>query len=270
MTIVSNPSLHLAVAVEENLRAWVLAQAESVPGVELHQDPGVTWIFTTAPAPGNTVMSARFADKNEAVRRATKILDYHLVRGASSHWTIGPATTPVDLGPAVLRPLGYSCRIHCAGMHCDLTRDVPAQLPVKSAVGVDVRIESERPLFEPVTTERRRRQKAIAHGMGTRQPQRIWYFGAWLDGKAVGRTTLFAPEPADSPAGIYDVEVLKHARYRGIGSMLVYAALRHAISLGRTECVLAATGAGKGVYERTGFREVTRISFWMYGKMRQQ
>jgi len=258
------------VAVEDNLRDWVLAQANSVPGVELHRDAAVTWTFTSEPAPGNTVISARFADEAEAVRSATEILDYHLVRGASSHWTIGPATTPFNLGPAVLRPLGYSCRIHCAGMHCDLTHNVPAQLPVKSARGVDIRIESERPLFDPITTDRRRRQKAIADGMAAHRPQRIWYFGAWLDGKAVGRTTLFAPEPASAPAGIYDVEVLKHARYSGIGTMLVYAALRHAIALGRSECVLAATGAGKGVYERTGFREVTKISFWMYGKMRQQ
>ena len=34
--------------------------------------------------------------------------------------------------------------------------------------------------------------------------------------------------------------------------------------------VLAATGMGLGVYTRLGFREVCQLSFWKYGKMRQQ
>jgi GNAT superfamily N-acetyltransferase len=106
----------------------------------------------------------------------------------------------------------------------------------------------------------------MADGMAARIPQRVWYFAATLDGKAVGRTTLFA---GSETAGIYDVEVLKHARRRGIGTMLVHAALQHAVALGFRTTVLAATGAGQGAYERCGFREVGKISFWMYGRMRQ-
>ena len=248
-----------AAAVEINLSEWVMAQGESLPDVEVHRDADVSWIYSDAGVPGITITLARFSEQT-AEERCRAILDYHLFRLASSHWIMGPASQPANLS-SILRSLGYSCRIHCAGMVCDR---VPATLPATK--GVRVELVSERPLFEPLTTERRKRAKALADGMASRVPQRIWYFGAWLDGKAVGRTTLFA---GSETAGIYDVEVLKQARCRGIGTMLVHAALRHANALGFHRTVLAATGAGQGVYERCGFREVAKISFWMYGRMRQ-
>jgi GNAT superfamily N-acetyltransferase len=70
-------------------------------------------------------------------------------------------------------------------------------------------------------------------------------------------------------AGIYGVEVLKGFRARGIGTALVFSALQLAVRLGFSAAVLSATGMGRGVYERVGFREVCKLSFWKYGKMRQ-
>jgi GNAT superfamily N-acetyltransferase len=248
-----------ATAVEINLSEWVVAQGESLPDVEVHREVDVSWIYSDSGVPGNTITLARFCEETAAERCRT-ILDYHLRRFASSHWILGPASQPENLS-GILRGLGYSCRIHCAGMVCE---SVPATVP--AAKDVRVELVSERPLFEPLTTARRKRAKALADGMASRVPQRIWYFGAWFDGKVVGRTTLFA---GSETAGIYDVEVVKHARHRGIGTMLVHAALEQAFALGFRTTVLAATGAGQGVYERCGFREVAKISFWMYGRMRQ-
>jgi hypothetical protein len=45
--------------------------------------------------------------------------------------------------------------------------------------------------------------------------------------------------------------------------------LRQAQRFGHAEAVLAATRMGLGVYARLGFREVCKLSFWEYGKMRQ-
>jgi len=70
-------------------------------------------------------------------------------------------------------------------------------------------------------------------------------------------------------AGIYGVEVLKEFRRQGIGSALVHAALEKARGLGLSFAVLGASGMGRGVYERLGFREVCKLSFWKFGKMRQ-
>ncbi len=251
-------------AVETNLAEWVIAQAASVPGVEVHLDGDVSWIFTHSSAPGNTAALANFATRKKAEIRTRQILDYHLQRVASCQWIVGPSSKPAALGP-ILKSLGFSCRIHCAGMFCNL--DNARAMGGEHPTGVTIRLAEERPFFEPVTTERRRRQLAIARGMAAHQPKRVWYFGAWMDGKAVGRTSLFAGSAA---AGIYDVEVLKEARFRGVGTALVHAALQHAKTLGHSRAVLAATGAGRGVYERAGFQEVAKISFWMYGRMRQR
>ena len=50
---------------------------------------------------------------------------------------------------------------------------------------------------------------------------------------------------------------------------MVYAAMQHGKKLGFAAAVLSATGKGEGVYKRLGFREVCKMSFWKYGKMRQ-
>jgi hypothetical protein len=41
------------------------------------------------------------------------------------------------------------------------------------------------------------------------------------------------------------------------------------MKLGYGDTVLGATGTGASVYARAGFREVCKLSFWKYGKMRQ-
>jgi len=82
----------------------------------------------------------------------------------------------------------------------------------------------------------------------------------------VGRTTLLA---GTETAGIYDVNVIKEFRGRGIGTALVNTTLAQAKHLGYPTAVLSATGMGFNVYQRAGFREVGKLSFWKYGKMRR-
>ena len=98
------------------------------------------------------------------------------------------------------------------------------------------------------------------------KPRQVWHFAASLEGKPVGETALCCGADV---AGIYDVTVLEEFRRRGIGTALVQAALRQARQLGYAAAVLAASGMGLGVYARLGFREICKLSFWKYGKMRQ-
>ena len=98
------------------------------------------------------------------------------------------------------------------------------------------------------------------------QPRQVWHFAASLEGTPVGETTLCC---GAGVVGICAVEVLEAFRRRGIGTALVHAALREARQLGHAAAVLAATGMGLSVYARLGFREVCKLSFWKYGKMRQ-
>lgn len=98
------------------------------------------------------------------------------------------------------------------------------------------------------------------------KPRQVWHFAASLEGRPVGETALCCGAEV---AGIYDVEVMEAFRRRGIGTALVHAALRQARQLGFGAAVLGASGIGLGVYARLGFREVCKLSFWKYGKMRQ-
>ena len=98
------------------------------------------------------------------------------------------------------------------------------------------------------------------------KPRQVWHFAASHEGKPIGETTLCC---GAGVAGIYEVEVLEEFRRRGIGTALVQAALQQGQQLGHAAAVLAATGMGLGVYARLGFREVCKLSFWKYGKMRQ-
>jgi GNAT superfamily N-acetyltransferase len=99
------------------------------------------------------------------------------------------------------------------------------------------------------------------------RPRRVWHWVAWSEGKPVGLTTLCK---GAGTAGLYGVEVLEQFRRKGIGSALVRAALQQAKDLGFNSAVLSASSLGKGVYEGQGFREVGKLSFWKYGKMRQR
>ena len=60
-------------AVEENVREWTLLKGR-LPGVELHDDGDVVWLFSTQPGRGGAVAAARFTPEG-ADRRIRTILE---------------------------------------------------------------------------------------------------------------------------------------------------------------------------------------------------
>jgi GNAT superfamily N-acetyltransferase len=251
----------LAAAVELN-SAELLRLEGRLPWVEFHDDPDAFWIFAGDTWPRNSVALSRFTSET-AHRRVGEILARHLEKKVACNWIVGPVSQPADLGQ-YLRAHGFKCMIHCAGMACDLDR-----MPKTASApdGVTVQLVDEPPALCPLTTERRRLRHKGRNLMARMTPRQVWHFAATATGKPVGETTLCI---GAGVAGIYDVIVLEKFRGRGIGSALVYAALRHAKNLGYRAAVLGATGMGLGIYARLGFREVCKLSFWKYGKMRQQ
>jgi GNAT superfamily N-acetyltransferase len=153
--------------------------------------------------------------------------------------------------------------IHCAGMACDLEKLPP---PFTSPDRVKVELMDQPPSLYPLTTERRRLRHQGRGAIALVTPRQVWHFAASFEGKPIGETTLCC---GAGVAGIYAVEVLEAFRGRGIGTALMQAALTQARQLGHSVAVLGATGMGLGVYARVGFREVCKLSFWKYGKMRQ-
>ena len=121
-------------------------------------------------------------------------------------------------------------------------------------------------MLVPLTTELRQRRHLGRKTMAQSRPQRIWCFSAAVDGVPVGEAMLCQ---GAGVGGIYNVEVREKFRRRGLGSALIQAALTQARGLGLRIAVLSATGMGHALYTRFNFREVGKLSFWKYGKMRQ-
>ena len=252
----------LAAAVELN-SAERLRLEGRLPWVEFHDDGDAIRTFAGDTWPPNHVALARFTLTMAHVR-VGEILARHLRERVACNWIVGPVSQPADLGKH-LTAHGFKCMIHCAGMACDLA-NLPPPRPMPP--GVAIKLVDEPPSLEPLTTERRRHRHEGHKAMARMKPRRVWYFSANVDGKPVGETSLCI---GAGVAGIYDVEVLEKFRGRGIGAALVHAALTMARErLGYRAAVLGATGMGLSIYARVGFREVCKLSFWKYGKMRQQ
>jgi len=252
----------LAAAVELNAAERLRLEGR-LSWVEFHDDGDAIRAFAGDTWPSNRVALARFAPAT-AHRRVGEILERHLQAKVACNWVAGPVSQPPDLGKH-LRAHGFKCVIHCAGMGCDLA-NLPPLPPMPQ--GVVIALKDEPPSLEPLTTERRRHRHEGRKALASITPRQAWYLSASVDGKPVGETMVFAGEGV---AGIYEVEVLENFRRRGIGAALVHAALTFARErLGYRAAVLAATGMGAQVYARVGFREVGKLSFWKYGKMRQQ
>jgi GNAT superfamily N-acetyltransferase len=250
----------LAGAVELNSAEFLRAQGR-LPWVEFHDEGDALWIFAGDTWPRNTVALARFSTQG-AARRIREILKPHLDRKVACNWVVGPVSRPVDLGKH-LNQQGFRCMIHCAAMACDLKR-LPS--PPANPNQVRIALSTEPPAIHPLSTDRRRRRHEARVAMMLYQPRQVWCFAAKAGSQTVGETMLFAGAGVE---GVYDVQVLEKFRRRGIASALVHAALCHAKKLGFHAAVLAATGIGSGVYARRGFREVGKLSFYKYGKMRQ-
>ncbi len=250
----------LAAAVELNSAEWIRLKSR-LPWVEFHDDDDALWLFAGDTWPQNSVALARFTPAS-ANRRVGEILAHHQRSKVACNWVVGPVSQPSDVGQH-LRAHGFRCMIHCAGMGCDLDR-LPQPPPAPKGVHVDL-VDSP-PALQALTTERRRLRHEGRNAMARMEPRQVWHLVASLDGQPVGETTVCL---GAGVAGIYGVEVLEKFRRRGIGTALVDAALRHARALGHRTSVLAATGMGQCVYARLGFREVCKMSFWKYGKMRQ-
>ena len=250
----------LAAAVELNSAEWLRLEGQ-LPWVNFHEESDVIWMFAGDSWPRNTVAFARFTSAS-ADRRIRQILSHHLARKVACNWIVGPVSQPRELGKH-LRAHGFSCRIQCAGMACDLKASTE---PPPAPAALTVAVVDEPPLSVPLTTELRRRRHLGRQTMAQLRPRKVWCFSATLEGVPVGESMLCA---GAGVAGIYNVEVLQKFRRQGIGSALLHAALQQARQLGFRAAVLGATGMGQALYARFHFREVCKLSFWKYGKMRQ-
>lgn len=247
--------------VVSNLEAWYAAQV-TVPGIEVHRDPEITWMLSNGTTWSNSGVSPRFTADN-AGRQLDQILKRYTEHGRGAGFWVDAEATPGNIED-LLKDRGLRCRKRFPGMACDL-----AKLP-KTAVPKGIRIiqtphhsmylRHPHPYFGPITTAIRRHElNRLAH-LAAEWPSQFFDFVALGAGnRPVGACNMFVSE---GTTGFYDVGVLEKDRNKGIGSAMIAHTLRFARDRGATQAVLLASGMGCGMYQRVGFREVCKIAYW--------
>jgi GNAT superfamily N-acetyltransferase len=267
LTDLSNPAL--VAAVEENVGEWTRLKG-TLPGVDLHDDGDVVWIFSTTPGRGGAVSLARFSPETADARIST-ILAHHRRHLMPTVWWAGPASAPADLGRR-LRSHGLLCQRHLPGMVCDLHAmktdfRAPEGLEIRPLEDFSIFEEYQHPFIGPPSTARRRTLiEGVCLLTTKREPRRAWHFVASLAGIPVGCATLFL---GAGVAGLYHVATIPEARRRGIGKAVTLAALCHARDLGYRVSILHASTEGEVIYRQIGFEEVSKVGHWYYSKARQ-
>lgn len=248
-------------AAEANFTAswWLLGE---VVGAELDDRDGIRTVVSGAPEPLlNGVVSARIErDVDGAIDR---VLHRFRDAGVPFVWWVGPSTGPADL-PRRLEALGFApWGSSWPGMAVRLTQVAAPAAPDGLEIRVvddEVRLRDYVDVFGAVLSPSAAftdAMEAVGRARLAGREVPVVDFIGYLNGAPVATSTLI---DAGGAAGIYNVATVESARRQGIGTALTFAALSVGIERGRSIGVLEASRLGYAVYQRLGFREVTRFS----------
>jgi GNAT superfamily N-acetyltransferase len=229
-------------------------------GGEVHRDPDVTWILSGDDAAHHNgilraVLPARGLDA--AVDR---LLEPFAAGVSLMWWVFAPPEPRPATVDAALRARGFELDADLPGMAVDLSEFTPPPSPSGSEVG---RIDADGfadwagvvarafddPAFEDGTSARAFR----SHGFGDDAPFR--HFVCRWAGEPVAASTLSL---GGGVAGLANIAVVPEHRRHGLGATVAAAALLEGRALGLALGVLSAGELGRPLYERLGFREVSR------------
>ena len=250
----------LAAAVEADLVSHVSLLYETVG--QVHREDGTVWFVSGGHAAHeNGVLRATLPRwrREAAVRRLLEpFRDRQL---PMMWWVFEPPATGISRLDRLLRRHGLSLTSDLPGMAMDLDAyaapPVPQELEVRrvtdaSELAVWARIVGR--AFESRGFEEGLSVRGFAaRGFDDRSPFR--HFLCLLDGQWVGAATL---STGAGVAGLSNIAVVPEVRGRGIGTAVASVALSEAQALGLRTAVLSAEEAGRRLYERLGFREVSR------------
>lgn len=257
----------LRAAVRDDLERNAI-RSRSLPGEGVvDTDQVLAYVCGVGSPDVNEVVRARFPDgaaADAAVHATIAIFDERPFL-----WWLGEDDRPGDLGERLERH-GLVDLDHIPGMAMDLAdladpadAPPPPELeisPVLDPDGIDafhaVLAHGFPEDYVDAATElaiaaSSRRQAAET---GYREPDGL--ATRWLgrvDGRAVATTRLHT---SAGVAGVYGVVTVDDARRNGYGEAMTRHALRAARARGHRIAVLQASSAGRGLYERIGFREV--------------
>lgn len=256
----------LARAVEEN--EWELLRAVAdLPDGEVRDAPDVLRYSSGVPvAFMNGIARARF-EPADVDRRIEEALAPFRSRGLPATWTVGPASTPPDLGRRLIDH-GVELQEITPGMACDL-RALPGA--THTARGLEVHAvggEGELESFLAVATAAFASEPAVAdairrwyRALVLARPDLVLAHVARLNDRAVGGSIAFC---GAGVVGLYGVATVPEARNLGVGRAVSLSALLWARDRGYRAGVLTSTDMGMPVYARLGFRRVCTLARYAF------
>ena len=263
-------STNLINAVEENLSAW-LPVFGKMGRVYLKNPPGVKRSITNIPLSlFNSVMDARLTPDtaDNAIETIKADATLHKVPVL---WWIGPSTQPADLAISLLKH-GFKLDEEGPGMAVDLAG---VNVNLRAPAGLSLTLASDNATWEiwaGVMAEGFEAHPPHDHIVGGWQnllrhtdPESTFAYTGWLNDKPVATSLLFL---SAGVAGIHAVATIPEARRTGVGAWMTLHALLQARDRGYQAAVLEASEMGASVYQGLGFKEVCRISsyVWRPGK----
>lgn len=246
-------------AVVRNHRQWLLYSAR-LKGGEALREEGATWVSTPDPEGYWSILFPHMRSTT-AGDQIDRIVQYY--RGLPSPrpvlcWSQDPPQ-PRDLGVR-LQARGFEATDWLNWMWLDLG-NMRTDHPAPPGLRVDL-IEDE-PIWEVEDLPHYSRTEAEFRRAASRaRPRCVWHFGAWLEGRPVGHSTLFVTRGQQGVAGIWACGVIPDARKQGIGTAVTVAACGRALGLGCRYVVLNATSMGEPVYRRIGFERLGGGKAW--------
>jgi ribosomal protein S18 acetylase RimI-like enzyme len=255
-------------AIHEDLAASVLRR-RTIAGERVIRTPELLAYASDARSPDvNEVVAARFGPGAAADAAIDATIE--LFAGRPFLWWVGEDDTPADLGERLSRR-GVIFLDDLPGMAMDLAdladaTPAPPELTIRPVLdatamadfqGVLLQGFPEDVVGDGVEAEIAAASVRVAAESGYREPNGIptrWL--GTVDGRPVATTRLHT---GAGVAGIYTVITATDARRRGYGEALTRHALHVAREGGLRIATLQASTAGRGVYERIGFRERCRF-----------
>jgi hypothetical protein len=248
-------------AYEENTGRF-LRSYSIIPGVELHEEAGLSWLNSTIPVFFiNSIWGSRL-DESAAETAIQAAVERGQNNAVDVIWWITPSDLPLSLAEN-LKSRGWFCE-YMSGMVMDLSRLAfdPAQSLGLSIQKVDS--DAARRAWTQVYIQ------GFGLGAAAEAPILTWLkqidadssipicnYLVSLDQEPVAVSSMIL---ASGVAGIWNVTTLEGARRKGAGTVATAAALRDAQAAGYRFAGLSSSDMGKSIYTHLGFEEFCRIS----------